>query len=161
MVTEFSSEQARFYIARRRVFLGLKPGEGLTLHDEDQLEIMHHQVEADEVLVKACGPDVLIISDSSPLNSMLYMSRDFRGTPAVKALAQKSLSYTRTSFYAQPIYRPYRQDPNRIHDELQSREIDKLIPELLQEFPGLNVASIDGTVSERLLIVQDRIFFPR
>jgi hypothetical protein len=160
-VAEFCPEQARFYIARRRVRAGLRPQDHLALDDADQFEIMKAQLEADEVLVKACGPEVIIVSDSSPLNSMLYMSPWYRKTKEVQDMALRSLEITKTSFYAQPIYRPYQQDPNRIHDEEQSRAIDKLIPELLQEYPGLNVAEIHGTVSERLLICQDRIFFPK
>lgn len=159
MVAEFCPEQARFYIARLRVKNSLRPDESLTLNDKDQYEIMKAQVEADEVLVTACGKKVTIISDSSPLNSMLYMTPDFRNSLPVQELAKRSLAITDLSFYVHPIYRPYLEDPNRIHGEEQSRLIDSKIPELLSSFSDLKIMEIDGKVSERLLLVQNRIFF--
>ena len=144
MVAEFCPEQARFYIAKLRVKYQLSPDKGFTL---------------DEILVKACGPKVTIISDSSPLNSMLYMSEWYRNTPEVQELASRSLAITDLSFHMLPIYKPYLEDPNRIHTEEQSKLIDQEIPKLLSRFPGLNVAGVSGTMSERLLLVQNRIFF--
>lgn len=160
VVAEFCSEQARFYIAKKRVELKLRPEDPLELTDEDQLKIMQAQVEAEEILVKACGDKVMVISDSSPLNSMLYMTPEFRSRPEVLRLADRVLMLKPVSFYCHPIYKPYLDDPNRIHSEIQSREIDKLIPEMLKAFPELKVPEISGTVSERLLLVQHRIFFP-
>lgn len=159
MIAEFCPEQARFYIAKLRVKLGLRPEEQLALKDIDQFKIMLAQVEADEILVKACGDKVVIISDSSPLNSMLYMSPEFRDNKDVKDLAKRSLELTSMSFHAYPIYKPYLQDPNRIHTEEQSKLIDLQIPALLANYPFLNVVPIDGNMSERLLVVQNRIFF--
>lgn len=160
VVTEFSSEQARFYIARQRVEQQLQPEDNLSLTDEDQFQIMKAQVERDSILVKACGPRVVIISDSSPLNSLLYMTPEFRADRRVQSLWDKSLQITDVSFYAHPIYKPYLNDPNRIHTEAQSRAIDQMIPEMLKAFPELLIVEIDGNVSERLLLVQNRIFFP-
>lgn len=160
VVAEFSSEQARFYIARRRVEQQLQPEDSLELTDFDQYKIMAAQVEHDEILVKACGPRVMIISDSSPLSSLLYMTPGFRSNPDVLKLCDRSLRITDVSFYAHPIYRPYINDPNRIHTEAQSRVIDSQIPEMLKAFPELPVVEIDGNVSERLLLVQNRIFNP-
>ena len=159
MVAEFNLEQARFYIAKLRVKYQIPPDKSFSLDDADQFEIMKAQVEADETLVKACGPKVTIISDSSPLNSMLYMTEDFKNTPEVQELASRSLAITDLSFHMLPIYRPYLEDPNRIHTEEQSKIIDQEIPKLLSRFPGLNVAGVSGTMAERLLLVQNRIFF--
>lgn len=161
IVAEFIPEQARYYIAKLRVQKNLLPEEKLILNDSNQIEIMKHQVEMDEILVKACGDRVIILSDSSPLNAMLYMSFTCRRSKEVQDLALRSLVITKTSFWAHPIYRPYQQDPNRIHSEEESKSIDKRIPELVSEFPTLNVVNIHGTTSERLLIVQDRIYFSR
>lgn len=160
MVAEFCPEQARFYIARQRVKNRLSPDQSLTLNDEDHYEIMKAQVDADEVLVAACGEKATIVSDSSPLNSMLYMTPDFRNSPSVKMLALRSLAVTDLSFYVHPIYRPYLEDPNRIHGEEQSRLIDSKIPELLSMFPEFKTVEVSGKVSERLLLVQSRVFFP-
>jgi len=159
MVCEFSPEQARFYIAGLRVKLGLRPEDPLTLSDEDQLSIMTSQVEASEILHKACGERVFIISDSSPINSMLYMSPEFRDSSKVQDLVRRSLVLPTKSFYSKPIFSPYLEDPNRIHSLEQSRVIDRGIPTLLENYPGLNLAVVDGTMADRLYLVQQEIFF--
>lgn len=158
MVAEFNPEQARFYIAKLRVKKGLRPDD-VVLTDEDQFQIMKAQVEADEIFVKACGERVFIVSDSSPLNSMLYMTPEFRKEPKVQVLVERSMALKSLTFHMYPIYRPYLEDPNRIHGEQQSREIDSRIPGLLQVVQDLQVTPVDGTVSERLLLVQNRIHF--
>lgn len=158
MVAEFNPEQARYYIAKMRVNKGLRPDE-VVLTDEDQFQIMKAQVVADEIFVKACGDRVFIVSDSSPLNSMLYMTPEFRKEPKVQALLKRALDLKSVTFHMYPIYRPYLEDPNRIHGEQQSREIDSRIPGLLQVVPDLHVTPVDGSVSERLLLVQNRIHF--
>ncbi len=162
LVSEFSSEQARLYIARQRVLWGYGPDDKVTLTDEDQVEIMKQQLEVDETLVKACGPAVFIISDSSPLNSMLYMSPKCRNRGDVLDMYRRSKAITTGSFYMHTIYRGWvdQRDPNRIHDEEQSQQIDKLIPQFLMEDPELNdkVTPVFGSTTERLLIVKNRIF---
>ena len=161
-IAEFSSEQARLYIAQMRVLQDYKPEEQLTLTDADQLDIMARQLELDETLLQACGPGVFIISDSSPLNSLLYMSPECRRLPEVMEMVKHSLQMTTTTFYTHPIYRGCsdQRDPNRVHDYEQSQKIDLLIPQLLAELPELNSKTVPvwGTTSERLLVVKDRLF---
>jgi hypothetical protein len=162
LVSEFSSEQARLYIAQQRVLWGYGPEDKVTLTDQDQVEIMRRQLEMDETLVKACGPEVFIISDSSPVNSMLYMSPEARRRGDVLDMYRRSKALTTGIFYMHPIYRGWsdQRDPNRIHDYEQSQLIDKLIPEFLKEDPELNDKTIAvlGTTVERLLTVKTRIF---
>ena len=162
LVSEFSSEQARLYIAYKRVLWGYGPEDKVVLTDEDQLEIMKKQLEVDETLVKACGPEVFIISDSSPLNSVLYMSLEARQRPEVMEMVKRSLAITTGSFYMHPIYRGWsdQRDPNRIHDYEQSQKIDLRIPQRPGELPDLNdkTTPVFGTTTERLLTVKNRIF---
>lgn len=162
LVSEFSSEQARLYIARQRVLWGYGPEDKMALTDEDQFEIMKKQLEVDETLVKACGPEVFIISDSSPLNSMFYMSPECRKRGDVLDMYRRSKAITTASFYMHPIYRGWsdQRDPNRIHDYEESQLIDKLIPQFLAEDPDLNdkTVAVVGTTNERLLTVKNRIF---
>lgn len=163
LVAELSSEQARIFIAEKRVLAGLSPQETLALSDQDQLEIMRRQVELDELLVKACGSDVFIISDTSPLNAVLYMSPNFRFLNGeVGLLAKRSLAITTATFYAHPIYRGWsdQQDPNRVHDYKQSQAIDSLIPKMLEENENLRAKTvpISGSTTDRLLAVKTRIF---
>lgn len=161
VIAEFSPEQARFYIAvMRLIFQETGSETPFTLSDSDQLNIMERQVENDEILVKACGPNVMIVSDSSPLNSMLYMSPEFRASSEVQSLARRALALNPKTFYACPVYRPYLNDPNRVHTEAQAHEIDLLIPGLLKEFPSLKAFPISGTITERLLQVQNAIYYP-
>lgn len=158
MVAEFSPEQARFYIAQQRVIQGLRPEQKLVLTDSDQLNIMRAQVEVDEVLVKSCGPKVFIIGDSSPFNSMLYMSPEFRESVEVQELAHRAQNITTASFLAEMLDRPFELDPNRVHDESQSRKINELIPILLSKFPKLETCSVHGTTPQRVLLAQNLIF---
>lgn len=162
-ITEFSSEQARLYIANRRVHLNLKPQDSFKLTDVDQLNIMESQLRIDETLVKACGPDVFIISDSSPLNSVLYMSPEFRRRPEVIQMVKRSVELTTTFFYMHPITQGWSWDPNRVHNFEESMKIDHLIPQLLAELPDLNLKTVPvfGTVPERLMTVKDRMFMSR
>jgi hypothetical protein len=157
MISEFITEQARFYIAQRKLQFGLTPEDPLQLSDEDQVAIMTRQVEWDETFVRACGPDVMIVSDSSPLNSMLYMSPASRQSPQVIALKERSLAITHHSFYSRPIPRPATTlaDPNRVHSFEQSLEIDSWIPELLKLVPSLPVTEVCGTTVDRVRTVQD------
>lgn len=155
IVSEFITEQARFYIAKLK--LSITPGDSIVLRDEDQLAIMRQQVECDETFVRACGDNVLIVSDSSPLNSTLYMTPNFRETPEVQTLLKRSLAITTMSFYSRPIPRPSHSmtDPNRVHTFDQSLEIDKQIPLLLEQLPFLPVTEVSGTTTNRVRVVQE------
>lgn len=157
MVSEFIPEQARLYIAKKKLSLGLEPKDTLKLTDEDQLNIMDAQVTYDETLVLACGPQVMIVSDSSPINAMLYMSPAFREEPLVKALLLRSLSITHHTFYSKPVPRPLNSgaDPNRVHTFDQSLEIDKWIPEILKTIQ-LPITEIHGTTLDRVRSVQEQ-----
>jgi len=162
LVSEFSVEQARLYIAKQRVLWGFGPDDKLVLTDDDQVEIMRIQLELDELLVKACGPKVFIISDSSPVNAVLYMSPQCRKRGDVLDMYRRSKAITTASFYAHPFHRGWNDqpDPNRIHDESQSKDIDNLITRLIHEDDELNqkVVPIFGTTDQRLLMVKARIF---
>lgn len=157
LVAEFIPEQARYHIAKLRLKLGID--KQLILKDEDQLDILKRQLELDSLMVEACGQHVIVISDSSPLNSVLYMSEEFRKSQEVQDLLQKSVKITNLSFYAHPI--PYVNviDPNRLHSQAESLKIDSQIFELLKQFPELKVQELEGSTSTRLLMTQNRILF--
>lgn len=159
LIAEFLPEQARRYIAELRYHSYVTPKEKVVLTDEDQLIIMENQVNLDEVFHYACGPDVIIISDSSPLNALLYMNPELWEDPRVENLIKRSLAITDISFYSLPVPKPNEgSDPNRVHTHEQSLEIDKRIPGMIQTIaPDLNVLQICGTTSDRMRMVQEAI----
>lgn len=128
---EFIPEQARFFIAERRVSLGLQPNEKLTLSDEDQYEILSKQIYMEDLMLNSCGQDTIVVSDSSPLNALLYMTESFRDTYKVKIAIDFIKSQNRLYFYATPVSWHGGSDPNRIHTYQESLDIDKKINTLL------------------------------
>jgi hypothetical protein len=157
MVSEYLPEQARVYIALIRSAHQLAPTAPLTLDDSDQFNIMSSQVGIYEAFVSSCGPDVYLVSDSSPLNSLLYMTPEFRATSGVKNLVKRTLALQGAVFRCLPIYSPYQTDPNRIHTAEQSKLIDSTIPEILKDL-SVSPILIHGTVRERLLMAKEALY---
>ncbi len=156
---EYISEQARVYIAKKRVRLGLDPVAQFEMTDHDQFNIMEDQLELEEVLSKACGPDVILIADSSSLNSLLYMSQDFRQDRFVQQMTARSVELINTVFVAPPVQRSGALDPNRVHDYQQSLEIHTSIPNVLQECcPLLKTLPLIGYPSNRMALVLQEIY---
>lgn len=126
---EFVPEKAREYIASYRVSLShADPAwdvkKNITLTDKDQLCIMKRQAESERDFREAC-PTSLIVADSSPLNTLLYMSPDLRSSPEVQTLITLHLRLDPVVFYCPPLPSsawPY--DPGRIHDEKTSLGLD-------------------------------------
>lgn len=158
-LTEFVPEQARQYIAQRRFNMR---GTGLTppdLDDNDQFNIMFQQLQIDQVMTYSGGDQVTVISDSSPLNALLYMTDETRYSSQVKGLIQHHLRMLTHSFYMKPVHDPnHYADPHRVHSYEQSLLIDSKIPALLKELaPDLHVTEVDGTMQTRLYQVQQEI----
>ena len=124
---EFIPEQARLYIAEKRVNNNLKPSDSLTLSDQDQVNIMAKQFLYQQLMLKACGDGAIIVTDSSPLNALLYMSEDSKNTNTVKELVAQTLQLETLYFYCAPVEWLGGLDPNRIHSREQSLAIDSNI----------------------------------
>lgn len=119
---EFISEQARLYIAERRAVSTQEP---MTLTDIDQILIMKKQLDIESLLLDSCRrPDVVLVSDSSPMNSLLYMSTAARQELSVRNAVQKHLQHLPLTFYVNTVSPGFGVDPNRIHDMEASRRID-------------------------------------
>lgn len=138
---EFIPEQARFYIAQKRVACNLEPSDNLVLDDIDQANIMEKQFDAQNLMLKACGSDALIVTDSSILNSMLYMTKNFRehgdGTDLGARLLTMIDEYhkiPKVTFYSAPVDWVGGLDPNRVHTKEQSEVVDKDIHEYLLKY---------------------------
>jgi len=158
VLCELSGEQARLYIARKKLQLALTPEQFPPLDDSDQFAIMRQQLEVDETFVTSCGPKVLVISDSSPINSLLYMSSARRTAAEVQEYVARSLSITSATFLAAPISRVWSVDPNRVHSQEQSQAVQRQIPELIASLPSFKVIDVCGTPTDRLLAVQNFVF---
>jgi hypothetical protein len=149
IATEFICEQARAYIAGIRCENGLKPEDPVTLTDKDQRTIMTMQWEAEDGWTTACGPSVIVVSDSSALNALLYMTEECRQHHEVLDLV--GFYDPGICFYLPPLAAPRIFDPNRIHDEAASLKINSLIPQVLKEYaPGLMPIRLEGDATHRL-----------
>jgi len=149
--TEFLLEEARMYITRMRWESQLKPHEGLTLENDDQFEIMEGQWTSEDILTQVCGPSVVVISDGNALNSLLYMTPEYRKSSSVQEIVDNAIENYDLVFYLPPLKQPNIFDPNRIHDYESSIKIDSLIPEMLKQFaPRLTVIRLEGEPKERL-----------
>lgn len=153
MTCEFITEQARLYIANKRWVNGLKPEAKLELSDDDQVDIMLNQLDIETIVHHAVGDDVIVISDSSPLNSLLYMSEARRSKEAKKDYIEEMIEKTDVIFYCAPILGFSSFDPNRVHDEKFSLEIDSQIPTVMTQYaPQVwnKVVHLTGDANTRL-----------
>ena len=142
---EFIYEQARIHIAKKKFKLGLKPEDKLILTDEDQIHILSEQRDLENIMSQACGDKVNLISDSSTLNSLLYMSEEILETEIVKTLVKDSVSRYDLVFYAPLVKISSVLDPNRVHNEQESIKVNDKIPSILNRFaPGLKVIELAG-----------------
>jgi nicotinamide riboside kinase len=117
---EFVSEFARKYLATR--------SRGSSLSDAEQELIMVSQFSEEGIFE---NQDVITVSDSSPLNALLYMSSHSEET---KALAKKCANdRDAIFFYCHPVPFPTTEDPNRVHSIDASRSIHSGIPNTLGE----------------------------
>lgn len=134
MTCEFITEQARLYIANKRWVGGIKPETKIELHDSDQVNIMLKQLDIETIVHHAVGEDVIVISDSSPLNALLYMSEARRNDEATKDYIEETIEKSDIVFYCAPILGFSSFDPNRVHDEKFSLEVDSQIPTVMTQY---------------------------
>lgn len=149
---EFIPEQARFYIAEIRVKNNLQPYDPVILSDDDQISILEKQLSLQEVMRKAIGEYGIIVTDTSPVNSFLYMKHIDKNNPKLMNLLSKIESPDDIYFYCPPVAKAGPSDPNRIHSYEQSLKIDESLPEILQEhFPNIykRLITLTGTPAIR------------
>jgi len=152
---EFVVEQARLYIANKRYTQSkLKiTNNSITLTDQDQLQILKNQIQIENIFQISCDEETILICDSSPFNSLFYMTNQTRSQESTQNTIQEIITNADVIFYAPPVDRSYEIDVNRIHDENQSKQIDILIPEIMKQVaPEVwnKVIPLTGNPKERL-----------
>ena len=159
---EFVVEQARVYIAKKRYEIG--PENKLVLEDEDQLKIMQQQIQMEDMYDAVCDKNTIVICDSSPFNSLLYMSPDVRETALATKLVEKAVFNADLVFYAPLVEEFGLVDLNRVHDREQSLAIDSEIPKVLQQYaPSVwkTLIPLQGHPQARLSKVTSEIMLRR
>ena len=122
---EFVVEIARQHIAKKRQKTGV---EQVVLDDKDQVEIMHEQLNAERLMN---SPKTIVVSDSSPLNSLMYMGEYVKGGKFVKGYAQMALeSYDLLVLCPEQRY-AVDGDVNRLHGESDRARLTAARDELM------------------------------
>jgi thymidylate kinase len=150
---EFISEEARYYIAQAK--LRLEVDTKLVLEDRDQADIAWEQYRREAVFCLTCNPKTVVLSDSSMMNAMLYMSTDGREklSSFVKEYLQAGLY-----FYCKPVnVVADPTDSNRVHSPEESLLIDQQVEEVLSMFPAVEAVELDGDLDTRVATVLSRI----
>lgn len=130
---EFIPEQARLYIAETRVVQDIFPPKTISLNDKDQNIIALRQLGMEKLLLQACQGS-LIVTDSSPLNSLLYMSEEFRNSPKIQEMVVEYLRQEPLIFYSPPVSEPSAFDPGRVHNRSQSQSLDDSIDKIISPY---------------------------
>ena len=150
LATEYVSEFARHYIATKRF-----RKQSTKLDNLDQLKIMEGQL-LEEVLF---GQDksVIVVTDTSPLNSLLYLEKPLTIEDKIyeEVMFHKSMNREDTIyFYCGIVPLPTIVDPNRIHDQMQIAELDtkaiQLIDRVKNNNPNVNLHWLTENVDDRI-----------
>lgn len=144
--SEFIPEQARMYIAEKRVAWKQPPGSPIKLEDDDQFNILLKQIGAEKIMLSSSGRGSIIITDTAALCTLLYMSPQAKETFRQRVLDH--LPNYDLLFYCAPVKMPSALDANRVHDQEQALLIDQQIPPLLREY-GLDPVFLHGDIKQR------------
>lgn len=124
---EFVTEQARIMIARAKEFSGQ-----VKLDDGFQFQICAEQNKAEQLMVKSCL-NGLVVTDSSSLNSYLYLSEAAKTTAIDTVFSGLAQNYD-LLFYCPPVPAFVIKDPNRVHSREESLAIDAQVPGMIEKF---------------------------
>lgn len=140
--SELITEKARSYIAYKQ-FTCNEQNVPFSLTDQDQLEIAKAQYFAEHIMRSVCGPEVMVITDTAVINSLLYMTPEFRKTPEVQELMQKAVKQYDFLFLCDLVPRTGAIDPNRVHTEDQSKalhlELEGIFRDYAQGVPAMTL----------------------
>ncbi len=128
--TELIVEQARFYIANKRIKDKLSLEAKLALADKDQFAIFKMQKEVESIMKNGCTRNTIIISDSSTVNIGLYLenfNEEIR-----KVIANSAKDYDAIIFCHPFDIKEELEDPNRVHDLNQIKALSSRSKEILK-----------------------------
>lgn len=149
--TDWICEQARLYIVQKRYQEKIPYSKQPVLTSEDQIKILQKQVGLEGMFVSTTGPGVVLVSDGSPLNTLLYLPEEIQKSEEVQKLIAIWISFKPVIFWTRFFAKSFPPDQNRIHDTNFARDADEnKIPKLLEQFPELNVTQLTGSFQERL-----------
>lgn len=153
---EFIPEQARMYIAEKRYDVSMPLTEKLILTKEDQYKIFVKQMYLERVMTKVCGDNMIIVTDSTPLNALLYLTEEERQGEQFKYIVnvywRQLMGMKSVLFHAMPTVGHNSFDPNRSHTEEQSKIIAERVYPILKLL-GLEHKILEGSVEARRDIV--------
>ncbi len=132
ILAEFIPEQARTYIARKRIQQGLTSEDPVLLTDDDQLKIMNLQIDLEKVMKQACNPETVIVCDSSSLNALFYMSDELLQSEQIKSMIEEAKILYDGIFYCPPLKSFVAGDSNRVHGMDFSHEFHSRVPEMFK-----------------------------
>lgn len=145
LTSEFLVEQARIYITEKRL---ANPDKQLVLTDDDQLKILANQIKLENLFHSACPSTTYIITDSSAINTLMYLTPTTQ--QVVAEVVKQAASKYKLVFYCQPITQLVKIiDENRVHTEEESQILDSHLKTLLNNFKDLNVTTLFGNPHER------------
>jgi len=154
IAAEFVPEYARVHIAELRVKGKLKD----RLSDQDVMVIGMRQRILQEI-VKHGSPSSVVIADSSPILSLLYLEQP---NDAFKEQVRNAMKETDLVLLCEPVPPPVMKDPNRLHTFEESLEYHERLKKILaDDFPELDpvllVGDIDYRVSTAFAAIMERM----
>lgn len=151
MVAELVLEQARVKIAENRVFKGSSK-----LSEEDQLDIFVKQLNLETVFAKS-SPDSIIISDTSIINNLLYVSNWENDNYRVSQVKDFLQTFNPLFFVCLPFDTNVEvADNHRIHSLQESVNLHSKFLKIF-DFFKIEPIEIAGNPSERLVRVFDQV----
>lgn len=148
--TEFIPELARQYIVELRANKRLSITAPLSFSDEQQTEILRRQVQREDLYKRGCSSSTIIISDSSPFNTLAYIKDT--DTEQIRLLTNEAYKLKPLIFWCRAVHPPLMKDLNRIHGFEESKKLDsEVFPALVETLRsrGLSVAELKGSREER------------
>lgn len=129
---ELLTEEARKYFVEKKYDNPSDP----SITDNDQIQIFKRQLSTEIKYLKTLNKTTTIISDSSPLNTLWYLTPKARkeNFEFLRESLKDYLTYKPLIFKCEQTPGRFSKDEGRIHDERQSNEVHLAIPSILKEF---------------------------
>lgn len=151
VVAEFVLEQARFKIAVKRFTTGSSQ-----LTPEDQMSIFANQILHETVM--ATGSSSVVISDSSPINNLIYLEDWKSDTQRLKGIEVYLKTMKPLIFLCHPIDDPSKLvDANRIHSLEESLVLHQKFKEILEHLK-IQPVPVHGDPGQRLATVLQEVY---